>query len=39
VIVLKDGNGLEVVVSKNKAWKEQIDAVLAQDGGENGYSL
>ena len=39
VIVLKDSTGLEVVVSKNKEWKKQIDAILAQGGDEGGYTL
>jgi hypothetical protein len=38
VIVLKDGTGLEVVVSKSKEWKKQIDTVLAQ-GDWGGYSI
>lgn len=36
VIVLKNNTGLEVAVSKNKEWKKQIDAVLAQG---SGYTL
>ena len=38
VIVLKDGTGLEVVVSKNKEWKKHIDAVLAQGDGASDYA-
>lgn len=37
VIVLKDGTGLEVAVSKNKEWKKQIDTVLARR--DDGYIL